>query len=348
MTDVKVPHHVAGIGRLGTAAAWISAVCCLPYLALKLLWTIDVPVGISDRSVFDESGWAAGNALMAVIQLVGLLLVLALTRPWARRVPAWLLLFPAWVGTGILFQVAVGALLVGLLSPPSQASGSTDFGGIRPWVFVVVYSAFAGQGAALAIAFACHVRARWGWLLGARTSEVLASRTAPPRWWPEHHLAQMAEAAAAMTAVVALVCFYWAVGGSLGLSGAQQQPSAGMQAARLVGAVTAGVGLLALAGRWGRHRRFWLPAALTWLGSGAMVAFDGLLLVVNKSFLAFGTNASEQGWTPTDTLVMVKVLIGLLAAAVGAVAVIAAAKDHQIGSFPEAFSAAGRRLGTPH
>ena len=48
-----------------------------------------------------------------------------------------------------------------------------DTGEFEPWVFVVVYGGFAGQGLALAIAFACHVRARWGWLLGARTGEIL-------------------------------------------------------------------------------------------------------------------------------------------------------------------------------
>jgi len=167
MADPKAPYPAAGVGRLGTIAAWISAVCCLPYLLLKVVWTLGIPVGISDRSVLDSSGWVAGNALMAGIELAGLLLVLALVWPRARRLPAWLLLFPVWVGTGLLFEVVVGAALMGLFSPAAEASGeSTDLGGFQPWVFVLVYSSFAGQGVALAIAFACHVRARWGWLLG--------------------------------------------------------------------------------------------------------------------------------------------------------------------------------------
>jgi hypothetical protein len=167
----------------------IAAICCLPYLVLKVFWKVDIPVGITDRSVLDSNDWVTGNALMAVIQLAGLLLVLALTRPWARRVPTWLVLFPVWVGTGLLFQVVVGAVLVGASSASSQASsGSTDFGGFQPWVFAIVYPSFAGQGAALAIAFACHVRARWGRVLGERTGEVVARRTARVRSWPEHHL----------------------------------------------------------------------------------------------------------------------------------------------------------------
>jgi hypothetical protein len=325
MADTKVSDRGGGVGRLGRAAAWISAVCCLPYLVLKVFWTVGVPLGLSDRSVLDDNGWVAGNALMAVIQLAGLLLVLALIRPWARRVPAWLLLFPVWVGTGLLFQVAVGAVLL-LFSPASQASGGST-AGIEPWVFAMVYSAFAGQGAALAIAFACHVRARWGRLLGERTGEVLARQTARARSWPESHLAELAEAVAGMAVAVAFLFGYWAAGGSFGLSGAQLHPSWALQASRAVGAVTAVVGLLGLAGRWGHQTRFWLPAALTWVGSGALAAFDGLTTVLNQIFVMFGTGASVPGWSLIDTVLVIKVVIAVSAAAVGALAVAAAAKD---------------------
>ena len=41
----------------------------------------------------------------------------------------------------------------GPVLPPSDAS-SEDVGGFEPWVFVQVYASFAGQGIALAIAFA--------------------------------------------------------------------------------------------------------------------------------------------------------------------------------------------------
>jgi hypothetical protein len=317
------------VGRLGTAAAWISAVCCLPYLALKVAWALGVPVGITDRSLLDSNDWVAANALMAVIQLTGLALVLALTRPWACRVPAWLVLFPVWVGTGLLFQVAVGAVLVGLLSTTSPASSGTDVGGIQPWVFVMVYAAFAGQGAALAIAFACHVRARWGWLLGERTGEVLAGRTARVRSWPENHVEGMAKAVAGTAVAVAVVFGYWTAGGSFGLSGSEPHPSFGLQASRVAGATVAVVGLLALAGRWGHHTRFWLPAALAWVGSGALAAFDGLNLVLNQLFAVSGTDASEPGWSLIDTVLVIKVVIGMSAAAVGALAITSAAKDNQ-------------------
>ena len=65
MTDAKAAYRAAGIGRLGTGAAWILAVGCLPYLVLKVAWTIGIPVGLTDRSVLHAKGWAAANALMA-------------------------------------------------------------------------------------------------------------------------------------------------------------------------------------------------------------------------------------------------------------------------------------------
>ena len=321
VTDARVPCRAAGVGRLGTAAAWISAVCCLQYLVLKVVWTVGAPVGITDRSVLHSHGWAAANALMAAIELAGLLLVLALTRPWAGRWPAWLLLFPVWVGTGLLFRVVVGAALAGLSSAPSHASGGS-LGGFQPWVFVMVYASFAGQGVALAIAFACYVRARWGRLLGVRTGEVVARRAARARSWPENHLAEMAETLAGMAVAVAAVFCYWAVGGSFGFSGAQPHPSWALQASRVACAVIAVAGLLGLAGRWGHQTRFWLPAALAWVGSGSLAAFDGLEL-----FLCSGRACPDRGWSLAGTVLVIEVVTGVLCAAVGALAVIAAVKD---------------------
>ena len=270
--------------------------------------------------MLDSDGWVAANALMAAIQLAGLLLVLALTRPWARSVPAWLLLFPAWVGIGLLFQVVVGAALMALFAPPSHASGGS-LGGIQPWVFVMVYASFAGQGAALAIAFACYVRARWGPLLGGRTGEVVARRAARGRSWPEDHLAGMAEAGPARRS-------RWPPSSVTGRpaarsgSPARSRPRPG-RCRRPGSRCCRRRGRAARPGRWwGPRTRFWLPAALAWIGSGTLAAFDGLEL-----FLTFGTGLSGSGWSLTDTVLVIEVAIGVLCAAVGALAVTAAVKD---------------------
>ena len=260
MTDVKVVNPTAGVGRLGTAAAWISAVACLPYLFLKLVWTLDQPVGVTDRSQLHSSEWVAGNAVMAVVQLAAVVLVLALVRPWSRRVPTWLLLFPVWVGTGLLFQVVVGRHTSWACPRPRRRTPAARTPGRDPsWVYVVVYSAFAGQGVALAIAFACHVRARWGRMLGERTGDVLARRPQPDRGWRITSTG-LAEAVAVMAP---RRCRLRLLGGRR-LVRALRSATArllGMQASRAVGAVIATAGLLGLAGRWGHQSRFWLPVA---------------------------------------------------------------------------------------
>lgn len=157
---------------------------------------------------------------------------------------------------------------------------------------------------------------------GERTGEVVARRAARVRSWPEDHLAEMAEVVAGLAVVVAAVFCYWAAGGSFGLSGVQPHPSWALQASGVAGAVLAVAGLLGLAGRWGHRTRFWLPAALAWVGSGSLAAFDGLEL-----FLMFGTGLSGSGWSLADTVLIIEVAIGVLCAAVGALAVTAAVKD---------------------
>jgi hypothetical protein len=142
-----------------------------------------------------------------------------------------------------------------------------------------------------------------------------------------NHLAEIAQAVAMMAAAMAVVFVYRAAGGSFGASGAEPDVPWAMQASRSAGAVIAVVGLLGLAGRWGQQTQFWLPAALTWLGSAALAGFDGFWLVLNQLFAMFGTDASEAGWSLIDTVLVIKLLIGVLAAAVGAMAVTAGATD---------------------
>src|SRR4051794_37458509 len=150
-----------------------------------------------------------------------------------------------------------------VLSSTAPQESGTDAGGIAPWVYVVVYAAFAVQGVALAVAFGCYVRARWGPALGERTGDVLARPTAQS--WLRGHLAKLAEIVALMTLAVGVVCAYWAAGGSIGLSEARPHDSLAMHASRSVGAVVAAAGLLGLAGRWGREQAV-LAAGSTRLG----------------------------------------------------------------------------------
>jgi hypothetical protein len=104
----------------------------------------------------------------------------------------------------------------------------------------------------------------------------------------------------------------------------------------VAGAVVTTVGLLALAGRWGSRRTLWLPAALVWLGSGALAAFDGLNLALNRLFVVVGAEVSNPDWYLIDTALVVKVVIGALAAAVGLATVMVARSTQRPGASSKA------------
>jgi hypothetical protein len=266
-----------------------------------------------------------------VVQLVALVLVVALVRPCARRLPAWLLLFPAWVGTGLLFQIAIAFGVSGLFSAPSPATGvSAD--PIQPWVYVVVYSAFIVQGCALGAAFAAHVKSRWGRVFSIRSGELVVGDNARTPSWPERHFIGIAVTVAWMALATAIVFAFWSGGGAFALSGAESERVESMQVARASGAALAALGLFGLAGRLGAQKRFWWPAAFVWIGSGALVAFDGLALLFNALFAIVGTDAlSDASWQPTDTALLIKVLVGMLVAAVGLLAARSAAAEDDLG-----------------
>ena len=131
-----------------------------------------------------------------------------------------------------------------------------------------------------------------------------SSRNSPPSWpWPWHSSASTGPP------------------GSHGLSDARAHDTAGMQASRAAGALVAAAGVLCLAGRWGRERPLWLPAALTWIGSGAFVVFDALTVLVNRLVYLFASPPPEADWAPIDTVLVVKVLVGILVGVVGALAI---------------------------
>lgn len=78
------------------------------------------------------------------------------------------------------------------------------------------------------------------------------------------------------------------------------------------------MGLLGLVSGWEHRTRFWLPAALVWMGSGGLAAFDALTLMLNRLLLIIGRDAAESAWGLADTALVIKVVLGVLAAAVGA------------------------------
>ncbi|MCP3798107.1 hypothetical protein NLX83_02445 [Allokutzneria sp. A3M-2-11 16] len=135
---------------------YAAVLCAVPYLTLKILWLSGNGIGFSDPSVLREPSMLALNAVTAAMDAVAIVVALVLTHSWGMRLPAWAVVFPMWVATGLLGPIAIS-------TPISALSGdvSPGAGPVQPWVYTVVYSGFSLQGVLLAIAFVLYARARW-------------------------------------------------------------------------------------------------------------------------------------------------------------------------------------------
>ncbi|MBT2387358.1 hypothetical protein [Streptomyces sp. ISL-11] len=155
--------HCGGRARRGpvarrTRAGRVAVAALLPYATLKTAWALGATVGYTgdnERAGLDEyyandrAIWLYdhGVDITAVLAVVGMVLALALTRPWGRRMPRWPLLALGWTGAGALapfgIYMAVWGVLVG--------AGVVDsgIGGHAAWVVVVAYGGFSFYGLAL-------------------------------------------------------------------------------------------------------------------------------------------------------------------------------------------------------
>ncbi|MGH3516429.1 MAG: hypothetical protein ACRDQ7_03240 [Haloechinothrix sp.] len=240
----------------------------IPYLALKFAWLCGSEAGITDPDFARDPSMFALNLFTAGMDVVAIVLALVFTHAWGQRAPAWLVLFPIWVGTGFLAPIVIGAPVIGAglaveAGPPADAPRLP----LADWVQPVVYASFIWQGLTLLTAFVLYTRARWPRLYTARTVPI-AGRVRP-----------LIVAGVLLAGFAAGVHLLWASGSGLGLppelvrtlSGALVQGLHGAMAlASVTGAILLG---------WGGGR-FRVPMPLAWTGAGAMFSW-GLWSVLN-------------------------------------------------------------------
>lgn len=257
MTTLQhLPSAARGRGLLG----WVGAAVTAPYLLLKLLWLGGSTVGMVDPAALAGSAYRIANVLTVLADVVAVGTVLALTRPWGRRLPASVLLVPAWVGTGLLGTVLVLAPLAAPFARSAVQSGNA----LRPWVYALVYASLGAQGVVLLLAFALYVRDRW-WL---QLRRAFAQPAAGSR--------------AALTLTVlcvagSLVHLGWAVGVQTGLQGIADRQSA---VDRVTLGVYGGVALAVAVGlqllvRFRGRAPWWAGPLLLWCGTASLVTWGG-------------------------------------------------------------------------
>ncbi|WP_431784124.1 hypothetical protein [Streptomyces chumphonensis] len=251
--------------RLRPALCALALLSCLPYMTLKLVWTSGGEVGIPAGSPLLEPGsagvMAAVNGATLLMDAGVVVLALALTRPWGRRLPAPLLLAPLWAASGLLGPVLLSTVLDAALrlgaarpAPPSEPF-------LDAWVFTVVYTGFSLQALALGGLLVAYVGQRWGARL--RGGDAAPQAAGPRR-------------PAVLAVALAAVPFTAHLGRGLGAGGGGTVPVSIVMA---LAALSAGAGALRLGLR---PRGPWRRAAVvgTWCGGAALAAWGAWWLLV--------------------------------------------------------------------
>jgi hypothetical protein len=285
--------HDDGPGRLRLAVCAATIAACVPYLTLKIAWLSGGTIGWNDAEAVQDSALYVGNAITMGMDAVAVLVALAFTFRWGRRIPAWLVLTPIWVAVGLLapivLAVPLGTLLQTLFSPEPLTGGDSA---VQGWVYGVVYAGFTLQGLGLLAAFCLYARNRWPGVFTVRTVDV-------PRGESGSLQALLARAASVFAVVFAAVHLFWAFGGTAGLRADE------LDHRNLAQQLADGVwGLLALAGaaalvaivrRGARPSRFVAPLAVAWTGSASTFTWSlyGLIVALTQpGFLASDSTAA--------------------------------------------------------
>ncbi|MGW0614597.1 hypothetical protein [Streptomyces sp. NPDC002788] len=316
LAPTAAPGPTARLSRPRRILRAVAVVSCVPYLGLKAAWVAGSHVGIPEGSSLldDRLTMAVINSLSVLLDSAVIVLALVLTRPWGRRMPAWLLAFPVWVATGLLAPIMAGfpaQLLVRAFSGKGAGSSGRD-AFLHEWVFAVVYSGFILQGSALGGLFVLYAKDRWGHLWRGRVWELPVGAVGPA------HRA-LAVAAAVLALLPLTLHVLWACGVSAGLSAARAADRAGdfyvLEAVYAVFLIAAVAGALLLAFRRGRALPVSVPLGLAWVGSGAVACWGGWLSLASLG----GVEDIADRPTPLMNLAYAgQMLVGSLVAAIGA------------------------------
>ncbi|MBT2676059.1 hypothetical protein J7E95_35785 [Streptomyces sp. ISL-14] len=313
LAPVQETDHAVGLGRSRRALRAVAIVSCLPYLSLKIAWIAGSRIGIPDGSSLLEhrASMAVANSVTVLMDAAVIVLALVLTRPWGLRVPAWLLVLPAWVATGLLAPIMAGfplQVLVDVLGGPTNTTAADGEPFLDAWVFGVVYTGFIVQGLSLGALLVLYARDRWGRLWEGRIWELPVG---------------LIGAAQRAVAVAAAGCglppltahLLWACGGTTGLAEAHLADRTSgfyvMEALSALFLAMAVTGGLLLAFRRGRALPVGLPLTLAWVGSAATVCWAGWLSLAPLTDIA-------DGPTPVLSLTYAgQMIVGILVACLG-------------------------------
>lgn len=166
--DSRPPGRPSKASLAGLALVVLAVV---PYSTMKVLWLAGSTVGVLDAESAEDMHSAAmliGNGVTLGLEVLGVCLAVALTRPGSLRIPAWVLFVIAGGATGLLAPIALGvptgSALQFLIEGDLHTSGMDH---MSPWVFAVAYGGFCTLAVGFAILLGSYCTRRWGQLISA-------------------------------------------------------------------------------------------------------------------------------------------------------------------------------------
>ncbi len=232
-------------------ACYAAILGTFPYLTLKIAWLTGGTIGLTDPSFVHSRVLFVGNLITAAMDATAIVLAFALTYPWGRRIPVPFVLFPTWIGTGLLGPIVLVSPVIGidLFAIPKGELPLQD------WVWAVVYGGFTWQGIALVTAFVFYVRDRWPALRSARF---------------EPRVNWVVSIVAVCTAALHLA---WAFGSAFALVPGRT----GNLSSHVMDGVFGALTLLAV-GAAATTGRLWPRLVAVWIGTGSMFGWGAWML----------------------------------------------------------------------
>lgn len=254
------------LGKMRKICGYGAAIAVTPYLLIKIVWTFGLFLPTEQMG---DPSWRAINAATAVIAAVGILLAMAFCRPWGERLPAGLVAFPVWMGTGLLVPML---LLAPVLGPAAMTrdkeAGAADF-----WAYeqIFVMISLAGVGICLPLALAGYAKARWPEAMGGPIDYAELPG----------HTRQLQVSSARLVAagciLLGVIKVFWAAGGTLGIDPAMLNHRdlwwRLLTLSTGVWAIAGALGLMAITSRRGT-RRFLPPMVAVWISSGMLFSYN--------------------------------------------------------------------------
>lgn len=306
-TTTAPPVRTTTRPGLRLALGYLTVLAIQPYLLLKLAWVSGSTFGIADVAPFKDSVLTGFNGLTLAMDLAAVLVVLALTH--RLRAPAWMLLLPAWVASGLLATIVITFPLTTAIDLWSGGPGGGSGGFLEPWVRPMVYTSFVAQGLGIAAVFVLYARERWADVLTVRRSAPVAGPRRPV-------YAFGVAVTAVLVSFVAGLQLLWGAGFTFGVPSSTKVDVNAQIVLTTYGvlAIAGLVGLLALLrGRPGT--RLWPAVVATWLGAGTMWAWGTWALLILLADTAGGADVPAMGLTMWVSLA--QSVAGTIAAIVG-------------------------------